>query len=271
MATSLGRPGFKHPFQQNIVYDWHIWQCYKWIWIQFNWITVSSSVHLPTSLNWSESSPGHAEKDGGIRTLPTHSWWASSRNYRCFKCQGWVKMCWYMSKSCLCIVRCLMMFFCISSISYQSMNFCILTSMCFGSLAVHRKETNGTSLKNFNQLCHVSCQKCQLDQEYARQDSFLPNLPWHGTDYNMINWFSATDISGFWTWPFFPCWPWGWRIPMNDQALDRIGMSDRFDGFSCVSLCFVHVFFMFDLLDGFCCVYILSSISNSVRRKILDS
>lgn len=137
-----------------------------------------------------------------------------------------------MSKSCLCIVRCLMMFFCICS--YQSMIFCILTSMCFGSSAVHRKETNGTSLKNFNQLCNVSCQKCQLDQEYARQDSFLPNLPWHGTDYNMINWFSATDISGFWTWTFFPCWPWGWRIPMNDQALDRIGMSDRLDGFSCV-------------------------------------
>ena len=68
---------------------WHIWQCYRWIWIKFNWITVSFSVHLPTSLNWSESeqhpetprkwsAPGHAEKDGGIRTLPTHSWWASS-------------------------------------------------------------------------------------------------------------------------------------------------------------------------------------------------
>lgn len=132
--------------------------------------------------------------------------------------------------------------------------------MCFGSSAVHRKKTNGTSLKNFNQLCNASCQKCQVDQEYSRQDSFLPNLPWHGTDYNMINWFSATDISGFWTWPFFPCWPWGWRIPMNDQALDRIGMSDRLDGFSCV-------FFMFVLLDGFCCVYILSSISNRVRKK----
>lgn len=144
-------------------------------------------------------------------------------------------------------------------ISYQSMNFCILTSMCFGSSAVHRKETNGTSLKNFNQLCNVSCQKCQLDQEYARQTSFLPNLPWHGTDYNMINWFSATDISGFSTWPFFPCWPWGWRIPMNDQALDRIGMSDRLDGFPCV--------FIFDLFDGFCCVYILSSLSNRVRRN----
>lgn len=82
---------------------------------------VSFSVHLPTSLNWSESeqhpetpgkwsAPGHAEKDGGIRTLPTHSWWASSRNQMCFKCQGWVNMCWYMSKSCLCIVGCLMMF-----------------------------------------------------------------------------------------------------------------------------------------------------------------
>ena len=45
---------------------------------------------------------------------------------------------------------------------------------------------------------------------------------------------------------------------MNDQALDRIGMSDRLDGFFMCFLC---------LFDGFCCVYILSSISNRVRKK----
>ena len=155
------------------------------------------------------------------------------------------------------------MFFCIyvyMFISYESMNFCILTSMCFGSSAVHRKETNGTSLKNFNQLCHVSCQKCQLDQEYARQDSFLPNLPWHGTDYNMINRFSATDISGFWTWPFFPCWPWGWRIPII-----QIGV---FVLVWVIGLMVFHVF-VYVCLMVFCCVcvYILSSISNRVKKK----
>lgn len=121
-----------------------------------------------------------------------------------------------------------------------------------GCSTVHRKETSGTSLKNFNQLCNVSCQECQVDQEYPGQNRFLPNLPWHGTDYNMINRFSATNISGFWTWPLVPCWPWGWRIPIIQ--IRRIGMSDRLDGFSCVFDVCLMICWLF-------CVYIISSIS----------